>query len=501
MKKNGTVYLVGAGPGDPELITLKARRLINEADCVIYDYLAEKNFVKDLNSELIYAGKQGGNHTLTQDEINDLIIQRAKEGKNVLRLKGGDPFIFGRGGEEAERLIEEGINFEVVPGISSFYSAPAYAGIPLTHRDFARSFEVITGHTSFGSGEPDDVDLPEYDPHKTFVFLMGMKNLQHIQERLVEVKGFPTDMPVAIISWGTRPEQQVVTSNLGNLLKKVEESRIKPPAIIIMGGVVSLRDKLRWFDKSPLFGKKIVVTRTRKQASSLSDKLSALGARVLEFPTIEIQPAEDMTELQNALSNLKSYHWLVFTSQNGVEIFFKELFAQKMDVRALGQIKIAVIGKATGDELLKYGLVPDLVPTKFVQESLLEFMKDAGVQGKRILFPCAGGARSDLEKGLESAGADVHRIEVYNSVKPELFEEDFLEEVRTAHMATFASSSAVENFFEIVPSIEGQIAVIGPVTASAVKGRGLEVAVESEVHSIAGLVDSLLKFYGGDEQS
>jgi len=491
----GIVYLVGAGPGDPELLTLKAKRLLSEADCVVYDYLAEKNFVRGLDAELIYVGKQGGDHTLTQDGINDLIVGKALEGKNVVRLKGGDPYIFGRGGEEAEKLLENGISFEVVPGISSFYSAPCYGGIPLTHRDFSNSFEVITGHRRSDSDEGEDVNFPEFNPEKTFVFLMGMKNLGHISRQLIETKGFPEDTPVGIISWGTRPEQQVVTAPLKSIMEEVEASGIKPPAIIIMGGVVSLRDKLRWFDNKPLFGKKIVVTRTRNQASSMAAKLAALGARAIEFPTIEIKPADDMTELHSAIDKLNAYDWVVFTSQNGINIFFHELFAKGKDVRALGSAKIAVIGKATKDELKKYGIAADVVPEKYVQESLLEAMNVEGVSGKKILLPCASDAREALSDGLSEAGAELDRIHIYTAVKPADIETDLIEDVKNADMITFASSSTVKNFFEIVPEVDAKLASIGPVTSETIKELGHSVDVEAEVFTIPGMIDSITEFY------
>ncbi len=491
----GKVYLVGAGPGDPELLTLKAKRLLEEADCVVYDYLAEKNFVRGLRAEVIYVGKQGSDHTLTQDEINDLIVKKALDGMNVVRLKGGDPYIFGRGGEEAEILLENGISFEVVPGISSFYSAPAYGGIPLTHRDFSNSFEVITGHRRSDSDDGEDVNFPEYDPEKTFVFLMGMKNLDHIRQQLIEIRNFPEDIPVGIISWGTRPEQQVITAPLKEIVEEVGKSGIKPPAIIIMGGVVSLRDKLRWFDNRPLFGKKIVVTRTRNQSSVMAAKLSSLGARVIEFPTIEIEPAGDMSKLHEAIDNIGTYDWLVFTSQNGIEIFFRELFSKSMDVRALGSLKIGVIGKATEDELKKYGLRADVVPEKYVQESLLESMVSAGVSGKKILLPCASEAREDLSSGLVNAGAVLNRINIYSAVKPSDIDRDLIEDVKNADMITFASSSTAKNFFEIVPNINGELASIGPVTTETILKLGHKVSVDASVYTIPGLIEAMVEYY------
>ncbi|MCL1834454.1 MAG: uroporphyrinogen-III C-methyltransferase, partial [Leptospirales bacterium] len=319
--KKGVVYLVGAGPGDPDLISVKGKEILNHADCIIYDYLAEKSLLEGISCEMIYVGKEGSNHTLKQDEINELIARKSLEGKTVVRLKGGDPFIFGRGGEEAEILHSRGIPFVIIPGISSFYSAPAYAGIPLTHRDFSNAFEVISGHRRSDTDDTEDVNFPEYNPEKTFVFLMGMMNLKHICKTLIDEKNFPPDTPAGVISWGTRPEQRVAASTLSNIHEAVAKEKLTPPAIIIIGGVVSLREKLRWFDTQPLFGKRIVVTRTRSQSSKLSKILTSLGAKAIEFPTIEIQKPEGASPLRNSLSNIEKYNWIIFTSQNAINIF------------------------------------------------------------------------------------------------------------------------------------------------------------------------------------
>jgi uroporphyrinogen III methyltransferase/synthase len=493
--KKGLVYLVGAGPGDPELISLKAVRALDEADCIIYDYLADKSFVQGRDCEVIYVGKQGSSHTLTQDEINALIIKKAHEGKTVVRLKGGDPFIFGRGGEEAEELEAEGIPFVIIPGISSFYSAPAYAGIPLTHRDFANAFEVVTGHRRSDSDEEDDVNFPEYNPEKTFVFLMGMKNLDHISIKLIDEKNFDPQTPVGIISWGTRPEQRVVTAPLSEIAGKVEKAKLKPPAIIIMGGVVTLRDKLRWFDNQPLFGKKIVVTRTREQASKLSKMLTILGARAIEFPVINIKRSNDMSLLQEALNSINTYNWLVFTSQNAITIFFEELFNSGKDARALGNIKIAAIGKATADELKYYGLKADIVPQKFVAESLLDEMRKHNLEGKKILLPCASDARETLAAGLKESGADVHRIHIYTAVIPESVDTEMLEKVSDADIITFTSSSTAKNFFSIVEKTGAAIASIGPVTSGTLRELGHNPGIEADEYTVEGLVEAIISSF------
>lgn len=493
--KKGVVYLLGAGPGDPELISVKGMRVLREADCIIYDYLAEKSLLDGLDCEIIYVGKQGSNHTLKQDEINELIAAKALEGKTVVRLKGGDSFIFGRGGEEAELLVEKEIPFVVIPGISSFYSAPAYAGIPLTHRDFSNAFEVISGHRRSDADDTEDVNFPEFDPEKTFVFLMGMKNLHHISKTLIEEKNFPAETPVGIISWGTRPEQRVVTSTLSGIADAVEKAKLTPPAIIIMGGVVSLRDKLRWFDTQPLFGKKIVVTRTRNQASKLSKVLTSLGARTIEFPTIEIKKLEDMFLLRKSISSIEQYEWIVFTSQNAINIFFEELFASGKDARALGNIKIAVIGKASGDELKQYGIVPDMIPVKFVAESLLDEFSSHDISGRKILIPCSADARMTLTDGLKEMGADAERIHIYTAEKPLHTDQKLLDEVKNADIITFTSSSTVTNFFSMIPSTDAVLASIGPVTTATIADHGFTPAITADEFTIDGLVQAMVKFY------
>jgi uroporphyrinogen III methyltransferase/synthase len=493
--KKGVVYLVGAGPGDPELISVKGMRVLREADCIIYDYLAEKSLLDGLDCEIIYVGKQGSNHTLKQDEINELIAAKALEGKTVVRLKGGDSFIFGRGGEEAELLVEKEIPFVIIPGISSFYSAPAYAGIPLTHRDFSNAFEVISGHRRSDADDTEDVNFPEFNPEKTFVFLMGMKNLQHISKTLIEEKNFPAETPVGIISWGTRPEQRVVTSALSGIADAVKNAKLTPPAIIIMGGVVSLREKLRWFDTQPLFGKKIVVTRTRNQASKLSKALTSLGARTIEFPTIEIKKLDDMFLLRKAISSIDQYEWIVFTSQNAINIFFEELFAAGKDARDLGRIKIAVIGKASGDELKQYGLAPDMIPIKFVAESLLEEFSIHEITGRKILIPCSADARLTLADGLNEMGAVVDRIHIYTAEKPVHTDQKLLEEVKNADIITFTSSSTVTNFFSMIPATDAVLASIGPVTTATIVEHGFKPSIIAEEFTIDGLVDAMVKFY------
>lgn len=493
--KKGFVYLIGAGPGDPLLISQKAIEAIQSADCIIYDFLANPGLLNNEASEIIYVGKKGSDHTLSQDEINRLIIEKAQAGKVVARLKGGDPFIFGRGGEEAEDLVAAGISFAVIPGISSFYSAPAYAGIPLTHRDCANSFEVITGHRRADAGESEDINYPDYNTHKTFVFLMGMKNLAIIANRLITDKNFPSDTPVAVVMWGTTPSQRVATGTLSTIADNAEKAGLSSPAIIIVGTVVLLRKSLRWFDNRPLFGKNIVVTRTRQQSSKLSLKLGELGARVIEFPTIEIKPKTDMGELNKALDKIEQYNWIVFTSQNAVQIFFKALSDRGSDTRSLAQNKIAAIGPASGQEIEQYGIRPDLVPDEFVAEALTQAMSDTGISGKRILLPCAAEARQTLKEGLEEAGASVDRIHIYDTITPEDITEERISQISGTDLITFTSSSTVRNFFKIIPKTDARLACIGPVTAKTVEELGFTPTVTAAEYTIDGLVEAILQLY------
>ncbi|MFH0974247.1 MAG: uroporphyrinogen-III C-methyltransferase [Spirochaetota bacterium] len=492
--KSGLVYLIGAGPGDAGLISEKALKILARADCVIYDYLAGKSLVENLKCEKIFVGKKGSEHTMPQEEINRLLVEKAKEGKLVARLKGGDPFIFGRGGEEAEELLSAGIRFRVVPGISSFYSAPAYAGIPVTHRDYANSFEVITGHRR-GDSPEEEINFPEFDPQKTFIFIMGMKNLDYISRKLISEKSFPEDYPAGVVSWGTTPAQLTVTGVLGNIAGKAKAAGIGAPAIIVIGRVVLLRDKLRWFEDMPLFGKRIAVTRTREQASVLAEKLSELGADAIEFPTIELKRKNDLTALVTAIDHIEQYDWIIFTSQNAVNIFFDKVTDCNKDARCLHKAKIAAIGPATANELRKYFIKPDLVPEEFIAEGILREIIKFKIKDKRILLPCATEARPALKDGLLSLGAKVERIEIYDTIVPDNISEDALSAVQSADMITFASSSTVKNFFKIVKKTNAKLACIGPITADALKALGYTPDVVASEYTIDGLVEAIVKYY------
>ena len=506
---NGMVYLIGAGPGDPGLITVKAAECIKKADVVVYDYLASPRLLNYAGegAEIIYVGKKGGDHTMTQDRINDILADKGSAGLTVARLKGGDPFIFGRGGEEAEVLIDRGVPFEIVPGVTSAVAAPAYAGIPLTHREHTSSVSLITGHE-----DPTKTDTSiKWDTlaqsGSTLVFLMGVKNLPRITERLT-ANGKSPLTPVALVRWGTTPRQVTVTGTLADIVEKVEKAGLKPPAVIVVGEVVSLREKMKWFDNRPLLGKRIVVTRARAQASDLVQTLTELGAECLEFPTIKVVPPRDITPLTRAIEDINGFDWLVFTSVNGVRFFFDHLFEIKKDVRILGHLKFACIGPATMDELFKYGIVSDILPETYRAESVIEAFKDQSIQGKNILLPRASKARTILPRELDRMGARVSEIFAYETVQVD----DQKEALTTAlekgdiDMVTFTSSSTVTNFMNLVNPensrrLLGNIAVacIGPITRKSAEDLGLGVQVSSPTFTIQGLVESILNFYGEND--
>ncbi|RQW77595.1 MAG: uroporphyrinogen-III C-methyltransferase, partial [Geobacter sp.] len=369
----GYVYLIGAGPGDPGLITVKGRECIARADVILYDYLANKLLLQNAsaNAELIYAGKVGGAHNREQSQINELLVAKALEGKVVARLKGGDPFIFGRGGEECEALVEAGIPFEVVPGVTAGIGAPAYAGIPLTHRNVTTSVAFVTGHEHPGK-EVSEIDWERLSVGSgTIVFYMGVKNLPYIVTHLLE-HGRGAETPVALIRWGTRPEQEVLIGTLADIAEKARLAAFKAPAITVVGEVVKLREQLRWFDNRPLFGKGIMVTRAVDQAGQFVEVLAAYGAHVHECPTIEIIPPENPSGLDEAIAGLAGFHWLIFTSANAVKYFFARLSASGLDSRAIGPCRVCAVGPKTAEALTPYGIMPDLIPADYKGEGVIE---------------------------------------------------------------------------------------------------------------------------------
>lgn len=496
----GYVYLVGAGPGDPKLITLKGSECIAKAEVLVYDRLASRRLLSlaGLDCELIYVGKSPDRHTLRQEEINQVLVQKGREGKVVTRLKGGDPFVFGRGGEEAEALTEAGIPFEVVPGVTSAISVPAYAGIPVTHRDLTSSFTVITGHED-PAKNATAIEWQYLGPaHGTLIFLMGMENLETIASKLVE-NGKKPETPVAVVQWGTRPEQRTSVGTLDNIAHLVKIQGLTNPAIIIVGEVVSLREKLQWFENKPLFGKRIIVTRARHQASALSQAIEELGGEAWEFPAIELAPPSEPEHLTKALKNLKHFQWLVFTSVNGVEAFFKELTKQSQDIRDLKGMEIVAIGPATQAALEEKNLRVAYVPEEYRAEKIIEGLASRILPGQSVLLARAEEARDILPESLKALGADVWDIPVYKTVLGRANREELksLLAEKAIQAVTFTSSSTVRNFIRL---LEGDLSLldgvkvfsIGPITSATARELGLKVHKEAVKYTIAGLVQALV---------
>lgn len=498
----GMVYLVGAGPGDYRLISLKAVDCLKKAEVVVYDRLADDRILKWApdNAEYIYVGKASSNHTMKQPDINQLLVDKAKAGKCVVRLKGGDPFVFGRGGEEGLLLRENDLPFEVVPGITSAISVPAYAGIPVTHRGIATSFAVVTGHEDPTKGKSNMRWEHLATGVDTLVFLMGVANLPHITSKLIE-NGRAAKTPAAVIRWGTKPEQQVLLTTVGEAAADVAKSKLKPPAIFIVGDVVKLRDKLQWFDEPkthPLFGKTVLVTRARAQASKLTARLESAGAKVIETPAIEIAPpADNYQGLDAAIKDIASYQWIIFTSVNGVTNFFDRLNLAKKDTRALGYAKIAAIGSATAEELARHGVIADVVPAEFRAEGLIEALKGQLPPHAKILLPRAKEAREILPEKLQALGAEVQVVTAYQTVCGAIDKEKMVDLIKNGaiDMVTFTSSSTVKNLVTALADKDilrqVKLACIGPVTAETLRGFGLEPAVIAKEYTIDGLVEAV----------
>jgi len=495
------VYLVGAGPGDPGLITVKGRECIATADVIIYDYLAAPSLLKHASgkAELIYVGKKGGDHTLPQDEINALIVAKAREKKVVTRLKGGDPFVFGRGGEEAEVLVEAGIPFEIVPGVTSAVAAPAYAGIPLSHRKLTATIALVTGHED-PTKEESGIDWAALSRGiGTLVFFMGVKNLPRIVAELTR-HGRPAKTPVALVRWGTTPQQVTVSGTLADIVVRVEQAGLKAPAIIVVGDVVGLRERLKWFETRPLHGKRIVVTRSRDQASDLVKALSDLGAECLECPTIQVVAPDDVGPLDRAIAELPAFDWIVFTSVNGVSWFFKRLFASGKDVRAVGHLHTAAIGPATAERLKCFGLSSDLVPETFRAEAVAAAFRREAIRGKKILLPRAQEARQVLPEELAAMGAIVREVAAYKTEPASADAPELLKRFKegTIDLITFTSSSTVKNFRALLPADRFAdlttgvpAACIGPITADTARQMGFDVRIEAQSYTIPGLVEAI----------
>lgn len=494
----GIVWLVGAGPGDPELITLKARRLIQSADAVVYDRLVDSRLLPYArpDAQLTDVGKIPGKRLNRQEDINRLLIDLARGGKRVVRLKGGDPFVFGRGGEEAEALADAGLRFEVVPGVTSAIAAPAYAGIPLTHRRMASAFTVVTG--SEDPAKPNSAVNWQALARggDTLVVLMGQANLRSIASALMEFGRAP-HTPVALVQWGTEPYQRTIVGALSDIADKAAAAGIGAPAVTVIGEVVGLRDAIRWFDDRPLFGKRILVTRTRTQASALSDMLAQRGAQPIELPTIEIHPPDDYAQLDGALQSVHAYDWLIFTSANAVDAVFARMDALGLDARALHSAQIGAIGPATASRLRQCGVKADFVPQAFVAESIVEGMRAYDMKGKRVLLPRADIARAALRDGLTELGASVDDIAVYRTIAPP----DSAERARSIiedgiDIAAFTSSSTVRNLCALLDGNtaalqSATIACIGPITAQTAAELGVKVDIVASEYTIAGLVKAV----------
>jgi len=506
--REGIVYLVGAGPGDPGLLTLRGGELLVTCDAIVYDALANPALLglaavreREVPVELHAVGKRGGApESAKQEAINALLVRLAREGKRVVRLKGGDPFVFGRGSEEAQALARAGVRFEVVPGVTAGIAAPAYAGIPVTHRRVATSVTFVTGHEDPNDEAGSSVDWAALArAGGTIVLYMGVTKLPRIVSALV-AGGMAGSTPAAAVQWGTYLRQRTVTATLDTLLDEITRAGMRPPIITVIGPVVALRDEIAWFERRPLFGARIVVTRAQSQAATISGLLAAAGADVIEMPASRIEPL-DPTPLRRAIAQLGQYRLVIFTSQNGVRIFWDELRGQGLDARAFSGARIAAVGPATAAALLECGLSVDVAPDRFVAEALLDALRGLrDLRGARVLYAAAAGARETLESGLREMHALVDRVELYRSVPDGAGAADLRE--RLLHggvdLVTFTSASSVTNFVGAV-GIEAaarvQAASIGPITTQAARDAGLEVAIEASQSTIAGLVDAIIAHY------
>jgi uroporphyrinogen III methyltransferase/synthase len=484
------VYLAGAGPGDPELITLKAKRALESADVVLHDHLANPALLAFAppHAELIYVGKKKSDHACSQEEICDLMIDRARRGLTVVRLKGGDPFIFGRGGEEAEALAVAGIPYEVIPGVTSPLGIAAYTGVPLTHRDHTSVVTFTTGH------DVVKIDWTKVGTAETLVIYMGLSHVDEIVAKILE-GGRPPSTPAMAVRWGTRPDQEVIEGTLATLPGLIHERGLKPPATIIVGEVVRLREKLSWFEKLPLFGKKVVVTRAAEQAGALTSMLHQLGADVVELPTIEIQPASDYTALDAAIGRLPVYNWLIFTSVNGVRFFLDRLDASHSDLRNI-RGRLCAIGPATRDALERFHLRVDVVADEYLAEGLLKILSGFDLSNAKVLLARAAVARDILPDELRRWGAQVEVVEAYRTVPPGNLA-DHARKVLDAKpdWITFTSSSTANNLIaacgaEALRDI--RVASIGPVTSATLRSAGVDVETEANPHTIQGLVDRII---------
>ncbi|SEG34601.1 uroporphyrinogen-III C-methyltransferase [Paenibacillus sp. UNC499MF] len=505
--ERGKVYLVGAGPGDPKLITVRGLQAIERADVIVYDRLASPRLLKHRkpDAELVFVGKLPDKHMMKQEDINRLLVDLALQGKVVTRLKGGDPSVFGRVGEEAELLADHAVPFEIIPGITSAIAVPAYAGIPVTHRDFTSSVAIVTGH-EYPNKTYTKLDWEHLAKGiGTLVFLMGVANLEQISEELIR-HGKPADLPVALIRWGTWTEQQTLTGTLADISAKAKEAGFQSPAVIIIGEVVKLREKLAWFEKKPLFGKRVLVTRARSQASELVAMIEELGGEPVEFPVIKLQPPSSpdaQRMLDEALRGLGSYNWIVFTSTNGVEFFFRRMRELRLDIRSLSGVRIAAVGPKTAEALESRGLLVETLPGEFHADELLAELGKVVRAGERALLPTADIARNALPQGLRSLGLEVNEVDVYENVPEVEGGEDVVRllEEGQLHITTFTSSSTVTNLIGALEKLGVQnpvsllknteIACIGPKTEATLAGYELAAAYMPQEATISSLVESI----------
>lgn len=487
----GRVYLVGAGPGDMKLITLRGLELIQKADVIIYDFLVNRDllrFARD-QAEIIYVGKQASKHELPQHDINGLMVSKALERDVVVRLKGGDPFIFGRGGEEAQILAEKGVPFEIVPGVTSAVSVPAYAGIPLTHRNCASTVAFITGHED---EKKTDSTIP-WDElatgPDTLVFLMGVKNLTFIKEKLI-AGGRDPETGACLIQWGTLPKQKVVTGRLKEIDTLAQRGGIKPPAIIVVGNVTHLREHLQWFEKRPLFGKRVAITRAPHQSLRFGELLAEKGADIIYIPTIEITPIRPNTRLESAIDGIGDYSYVIFTSTNSVTVFFETLFRKGKDVRVLGGVKILPIGQATASLLQEKGIIPDFLPKEFTSEGIVEILRTLDLVGKRVLLPRAEEARDVIVTFVRNHGGSCDVVPLYKASLPK----DVAPLDQKPDIVSFTSSSTVKNFLILYGkgALEGTtVASIGPVTTKTLEEAGFHAPIEAKRYDIPGLAEAI----------
>ncbi len=496
-ENKGFCSLVGAGPGDIGLLTLRAKEIIEQAQVVVYDYLCNPEILKwaPSDAEIIYVGKKAGQYTFPQEEINRLLVNKTKEGKRVVRLKGGDPFVFGRGGEEAEALAATGQPFEIVPGVTSAVAVPAYAGIPLTHRNATSVFTVFTGHED-PAKETGSINFKALvDLKGTWVMLMGIERLGTIVSGLLQ-NGADSHLPVALIRWGTTGRQETVTGELGSIVAAADG--FQPPAVAVFGSVVELRDALNWFEQRPLFGRRIVVTRSRRQAGVLSAKLRCLGADVYELPTIRIEPPSNLREFAELVRDAYQYDWLILTSPNGVDAFFDMFYKLYSDARNIGNVKIAAIGPATARRIKDFHLSVDLEPKEFIAEGIISGLEGFGsVENLKFLLARAEGARDILPKRLSELGAIVDEAIAYRTVPETIDVTGAIDRFRSegADLVTFTSSSTVENFLalKLAWPENAKTASIGPITSETMRAHGLRVDIEAARYDIEGLIAAILK--------